>query len=411
MEFWFDVVCPYAYLASTQVEPLAAEAGVSVRWRPVLLGGILRAQQRPDVPEDAMPANKRRLNRADVARRASWLGQPLHWPEAQPRRSVDAMRCLVACDDERVGELAAVLFRAYWVHGLDIAERSVLQQLVQPFGLDVASLCADPGVRDGLRNATDEALARGVFGVPTVVVGEQHVWGVDRLGFVRQALGLGPEAARVGERRGGRLELFHDVASPFSYLGVTQAQRIAAEAGAELVLTPILLGGLFRSIGTPIVPLATFSAERQAWVAHDLDAWAARWGVPFGFPEAFPLRTVTAQRVMIAAPACTEAVYDAVWSAGRDVGDPAVLGRVLDEAGFDSAGLLARASEPAVKGQLRENTERAEAVGVCGVPSWQVDERWLFWGQDRIDQVLAVLSGAWSPGLGHDHGHGEDGAS
>jgi len=394
MEFWFDVVCPYAYLASTQVEALAAEAGVTVRWRPVLLGGLLRAHQRPDVPESVMPANKKALNRADVARRAQWLGQPLSWPAAHPRRTVDAMRCLVACAEEQVPALAAVLYRAYWVDGLDVADRGVLQGLVAPFGLDVEALCADPVVRQGLFDATDEAVQRGVFGVPTVAVGDGMWWGVDRLSFVREALGVPAEAPRDGGRRGGRLELFHDVASPFSYLGVTQARRVAAAAGAELVYTPILLGGLFKSIGTPIVPLATFSPPQQRWVARDLEAWAARWGMPFAFPAGFPLRTVTAQRVMIAEPGCTEAIYAAAWANDRDVGRPEVLAAVLDEAGFDADALRARAATPAVKGLLRANTERAEAVGVCGVPSWRVDEGELFWGQDRLDQVFAALTTA-----------------
>jgi len=396
MDFWFDVVCPYAYLASTQVAALAAEAGVEVRWRPVLLGGMLRAQQRPDVPEDTMPANKKALNRADVARRASWLGQPLSWPDAHPRRTVDAMRCLVACPEAQVPALAAVLYRAYWVDGLDVADRTVLQGLCAPFGLDVSALCGDPAVRRGLRQNTDDALAAGVFGVPTFGVGTQHFWGADRIDFVRQALGLSPEPRRSGSRRGGRLELFHDVASPFSYLGVTQARRVADAAGAELILTPILLGGLFKSIGTPIVPLATFSPDRQAWVARDLDAWAARWGVGFGFPGGFPLRTVAAQRVMVAEPDATEWIYNAVWSHDRNISDPLVLRQVLDDAGFDGPGLLERATDPAIKAQLRANTERAEAVGVCGVPSWRVDDRWLFWGQDRIDQVQATLCGAWA---------------
>jgi len=404
LRVWVDPACPFAYVATELVEDAARALGAEVVWEPVLLGALLKAHGRPDVPMDAMPAAKQRHTEHDIRRRAAWHGVPLRFPEGHPVRSVDALRCLLAVDEPRRGELLHVLFRAAWQQGRSLSDRAVLQELCGPFGLDVDALCADPAVRQALRNRTEEALDNGIFGVPTFQLEghSERCWGVDRLeAFV--------------DRHGGRwdaprptlpcpteprpvIELFHDVASPFSYLGAMQVDRAAAEAGVEVVRTPILLGGLFHAIGTPIVPIHTFSERRQAWVNEDLEHAAASAGVPFRFPEAFPLHTVAAQRVLIQQPEATQPLYDAAWGQGRNLGDVGVLKAVLDGAGFDADALLAGTSAPAVKGALRANTERAVALGVCGAPSFRVgsangDDGPLFWGQDRLDQVAAAARG------------------
>lgn len=394
IEFFFDVVCPFAYLASTRVEAIAAEAGEAVVWRPVLLGGVLVSNGVPPYPMEAMAAPRLRLTHLDMGRQAHGLGEPLAIPASHPRRTVEAMRLLVACAPDRVPALARALFRAYWVDGLDVADRSTLARLAAPFGVDAGRVLDDPAAKAALREATDAAVAGGVFGVPTFRVGDRTIWGVDRLHFLREALGLPVDRSPPPPAAGGALELFHDFASPFSYLGHTQARRVAAEAGAALVETPILLGALFRAIGTPMVPLFTYAPARQAWQRRDMEEWAGWWGVPFRFPSTFPLRTVLPLRVAVHAPDAAAPIYRAAWGDDRDVGDPDVLRGVLDDAGLDGPALLAAAEDPAVKARLRANTERAELLGACGVPTWRVGDA-LFWGQDRIGQVEVALRGGY----------------
>ena len=99
LDFLFDVVCPYAYLASTQVEALARRRGALLRWQPVLLGGLLRATGGPDDPNQTMNAAKRRIMAVDRARTAALLGVPLREPPQHPRRTVDAMRLVLAAPD------------------------------------------------------------------------------------------------------------------------------------------------------------------------------------------------------------------------------------------------------------------------------------------------------------------------
>lgn len=401
LEFQFDVVCPYAYLASTQVEALARRCGVPLRWQPVLLGGLLRATGAQADPNQAMSAAKRRLMAVDRARTAALLGVPLREPAEHPRRTVDAMRLLLAVPDGPArAALAHELLAAYWVRGDDVADPRVLAELAVRHGLP-AEAHAQPELRQALRAATAAAAAKGAFGVPSFVVGERLWWGQDRMGLVERALGGEPPPilATTGPAGATRLAFFHDFSSPYSYLAATQIERLAAARGVTVEWVPILLGALFREIGTPDVPLLEMSAAKQAYVRRDLHDWAGWWGVPFAFPRRFPLRSVLPLRVALVEPAATLPIYRAAWAEDRVVDTEEGLRAVLEAAGLPAAALLERAGSPPIKEQLRVDTERARALGVCGVPTAWVERDGrsaLVWGQDRLDRVGAMLDG-WPP--------------
>jgi 2-hydroxychromene-2-carboxylate isomerase len=197
------------------------------------------------------------------------------------------------------------------------------------------------------------------------------------------------------------VRFFHDFSSPFSYLAATQIERIVTAHGARLEWSPILLGGLFRQIGTPDVPLFAMSQAKQAYVGRDLRDWARWWGVDYGFPSHFPMRSILPLRVAIAEPATTLPLYRAAWGHDRRIDDVESISAVLTEAGFDAAALVAATADPSVKATLRANTEAAEVAGACGVPTFQV---WsdagvaplLVWGQDRLGLVQRMLDG-WRP--------------
>src|SRR5688572_14042903 len=121
LDFYFDIVCPFAYMASTRVDALGAEAGVGVRWHPILLGGVFRSIGQDDVPATSWSPARQRLNELDIVRSAEHAGVPLERPAAHPRRTVDVMRLLVAAPDRFVRPLAAAFFRAYWVEGKDVS--------------------------------------------------------------------------------------------------------------------------------------------------------------------------------------------------------------------------------------------------------------------------------------------------
>lgn len=408
VRFYYDVVCPYAYLASTRIEALAAARGATVSWRPILLGGLFRSVGAPQQPATVMSAPRARLNLLDLQRFADRWGVPLSMPAEHPRRTVAAMRlCIATAEGPRRIALSRALFRAYWAEGRDLADPAVLAAIAREHGVDPA-LAEDDGAREALFASTAEAAALGAFGVPVMAVGERFWWGQDRLHFVDEALGGAPLRPGEGDANasGGpaTIDFFHDFSSPFAYLAATQIERIAAAFGASLRWRPILLGGLFRELGTPDVPLLAMNEAKRRYTVRDLDAWAAFWRVPFRFPSRFPIRTVTPLRAALARPALTLPLYRAAWAEDRPIDDEAVLAAIVGENGLDPAAVLAEASAPAQKAALREGTDAAREAGCCGVPSMQVTladggPPVLLWGQDRLEMLTWVLAG-WRPPRG-----------
>ena len=115
--FYFDVVCPYAYLASTKIEDLAKKYEIKLIWRPVLLGGIYKKLKAPQVPAKVWPVSKIKYGTMDLKRQAEISGVPLEKPASHPMRTVEAMRLLCACPENKITEMAHRLYQAYWVHG------------------------------------------------------------------------------------------------------------------------------------------------------------------------------------------------------------------------------------------------------------------------------------------------------
>jgi 2-hydroxychromene-2-carboxylate isomerase len=318
-------------------------------------------------------------------------------PSTHPMRSIEALRATLA-----TGIDPAVIdgfYRAYWVKNDDIASRDVIRGVLETAGHDAARIeeaMATAAIKDDLRTRTDDAVKRGIFGVPTWIVDGEHLyWGQDRIPFVLGAADPPRRPSRAAELPQHRVDVFWDFSSPFGYLASTQLAGLARRTGARLLEQPILLGGLFRAVGTPDVPLATFPEAKQRHVANDLARWAHKWNVPFRFPSRFPVVTVRALRVWYALPDARradyrDAVFRALWAEDRDITTDEVLGACIgDEALAREA--LAKSGSDAIKAELRAATEDAAARGVFGVPTFIVDERDLYWGQDRIDLVEDAL--------------------
>lgn len=191
VDYWYDLVCPYAYLGSTRIERVAAEGRAALRWQPFLLGGVFRAIGQADDLNASMPEAKRRHNARDLERWADWLEVPLRVPAAHPRRTVLALRALLAAGEGARAPATHALYRAYWVDGLDIAEPDVVHEVLDLAGLDGAACveaASSPAIKDALRKQTDEAVRLGVFGAPTTFVMGEMFWGQDRLDFVAAKL-------------------------------------------------------------------------------------------------------------------------------------------------------------------------------------------------------------------------------
>jgi 2-hydroxychromene-2-carboxylate isomerase len=191
--FYYDIVCPYAYIASARVDALVP--GVEVEWTPILLGGVFRAIGAPDVPAEQMPPPKALLNVLDARRYAKLYGLPLDFPPpGHPRRTVEAMRLLTAAQGEARKRLTRALYEAYFVKHQDPFDRAVLAEACRAAEVDPAlvSRIDEQATKDALRAATDAAVKDGVFGVPGFVVVRDDqrrlYWGQDRMHFVQAAL-------------------------------------------------------------------------------------------------------------------------------------------------------------------------------------------------------------------------------
>ncbi len=386
-EFFYDFVCPYAYLASLDVDRLAHETDSPLLHRPILLGGVFRAIGGPDDPNVGKPATKARYGDVELERAARARGVTLVRPPGHPRRTVLALRAAIASSD--LGAATRALFAAYWRDGRDLEDPKVVAAALDEAGLDGAAAVAaasEPHVKEALRVATEDAVRAGVFGVPAFVVpgsdGPDLFWGQDRLDHVRAALLASQQ-----------LTFYFDYASPFAYLASTQLRTLAARTRARVDFRPLLLGGLFKAIGTPNVPLCEMPDAKRAYVARDMERWAARLDVPFLFASRFPMNTVKALRLTLAAdrvvrPALVEALFRAMWVDDRDISDVDVLTQIAARCGAHDA--IARIESPEVKQALFTATDEAKERGVFGVPTFAVRED-LFWGQDRLAEVERAL--------------------
>jgi 2-hydroxychromene-2-carboxylate isomerase len=195
---------------------------------------------------------------------------------------------------------------------------------------------------------------------------------------------------------GKTVEFYFDFGSPYSYLAYKALPRIAAKHGAQIAWRPMLLGGVFKATGnhSPIeIP------AKNRWLRHDLERWAARYGAAFSHNPFFPINTLTLMRgaagMQMRGPDFHKyvvAIFRAMWEEPRNLGDQQELAAVLRQAGFDADAFQDLVSDPAVKEQLKENTEEAVARGVFGAPTFFVGED-MFWGQDRLEFVAEALAG------------------
>lgn len=190
-----------------------------------------------------------------------------------------------------------------------------------------------------------------------------------------------------------QVEFFFDVGSPASYLAWTQLPRIVAEAEAEIVWRPMLLGGVFKATGNRS-PMEVPAKSRYTW--RDLARHAERYGVPFQYNPYFPINTLSLMRGAEAYRDTARfrpylrAVFEAMWIEPRNLNEADQVARTLREAGFSPTEVVERAEAPEAKDRLKATTAEAIERGVFGAPTFFVgDEMWF--GQDRLDWVAAAL--------------------
>jgi 2-hydroxychromene-2-carboxylate isomerase len=196
LEFFFDCSSPWTYLAFTRIVPLAARAGTEILWRPILVGGVFNAVNQDVYDRRANPDPRKNVYyEKDLQDWARLCGVRIGKPPVFPVRAVSAMRAVIAADE--MGQLvpfARAMFEAYWGELQDISQASVLEAVAARANLNAQALLnrseADD-VKAKLRANTDELIARGGFGSPTIFINVNDMYfGNDRLPLVEAALSV-----------------------------------------------------------------------------------------------------------------------------------------------------------------------------------------------------------------------------
>ena len=197
IDFYFDVSSPWTYLAFRNIQPMAQELNVAIDWRPVLVGGIFNTvNQRMYASREDSSSPRNRYVLKDLQDCARQAGLDIVFPpKVFPVNSVKAMRgCIwLARSEVFKSQLLAFIeatFAAYFTRQEDISQDAVLASICDQTGIDAQAFAAgitQPDIKDALKANTDEAIARGAFGVPSFFVGDDMYFGNDRLDLLRLA--------------------------------------------------------------------------------------------------------------------------------------------------------------------------------------------------------------------------------
>ena len=195
VEFYYDLVSPYSYLAYGQIGRICEENGAELVLRPMLLGAV---HKEAGIKAPIETKLKARYQARDISRWAEYYGAPLTFPDPFPFRTLKTMRAAMFLRErDELEAFTGAAFALYWQEGLapkglqGADEDAPISSVARRMGADpeeVLEGAASAAAKQDLKDATSEALHRGVFGAPAFFVGEEMFWGNDRLHFVETAL-------------------------------------------------------------------------------------------------------------------------------------------------------------------------------------------------------------------------------
>ncbi|MBX7540276.1 2-hydroxychromene-2-carboxylate isomerase [Qipengyuania sphaerica] len=196
------------------------------------------------------------------------------------------------------------------------------------------------------------------------------------------------------------VEFILDLAAPNGYLAWYPLKEVVARTGAELVVTPVFLGGMHKITGnSPPMMRDADVLGKVPYAALEFRRFLDREGLDkFSMHPALPFNSILLQRVLVAADdeaqrkALVDALQPAVWERNIDCGNVEVVAQTLSDAGFDAKTLLERTQDDSVKQQLADNTSRAVERGAFGIPTFFVGDE-MFFGKERLGQLESYLSG------------------
>lgn len=194
IEFYFEFASPYGYLASTQIDDVAARYQREVIWKPIMLGAALK--RTGQLPTVQIPIKGDYLKH-DIQRFARLLDVPLRLPPVMPMNSLAASRAywwLLERDRCLAKKFARGIFHAHWGEGRDLSAPEAVAEIAARLGISPEDLLAavqQPAIKQRLRDETERSIEKGVFGSPFIIVDGEGFWGADRLDQVERWLATG----------------------------------------------------------------------------------------------------------------------------------------------------------------------------------------------------------------------------
>lgn len=189
VDFYFEFSSPYAYFASERIEAECARLGVGLRWRPIVLGPLFKRTGARPLLTDGVRGEYARM---DCRRWARLHGVPYREPAHFPTNSLKAARgALLLAGQPAQADFIHACFGAYWRDGKDLFADDTLAAVARDARLDpdafIGAIRA-PGIKQRLIDETEQAWQRGVFGAPTFIVGNERLWGNDRVPLLETLL-------------------------------------------------------------------------------------------------------------------------------------------------------------------------------------------------------------------------------
>ena len=184
IDFYFDYLSPYAYLAWRRLPEVCRPRGVVIRPRPVLFAGLLNHWGQLGPAE--IPPKARHVSR-ECARFAKLAGIPFRSPRYHPFRPLLALRTSLVAPADAQARMVTAIFEAGWARGEDLGDAATIRTAIEEAGLNGDELlraAQAPEVKAALREETKAATARGVFGIPTMCIEDELFWGLDQLKYV-----------------------------------------------------------------------------------------------------------------------------------------------------------------------------------------------------------------------------------
>ena len=183
IDFYFDIISPYSYIAHKKIEKVKKEKNIVFNYKPILLGGLHKLT---NITPPAFNEFKMKNMKNDCEIVSSKNHIPFRWNEKFPINSISIMRGYLFIDEENKEQYIDAFFEAYWKYNQDLSLQSNFNKIIEKLNIDpliIQKGIKDENIKEKLKQLTNKAFSKKVFGAPTFMYNEKIFWGQDRLEY------------------------------------------------------------------------------------------------------------------------------------------------------------------------------------------------------------------------------------